>query len=230
MIELNEKNAKKIKITALPFAPKASDFEEFILWFAMPRVGKIKMGIETQEEFAKQYELAESTLTRWKDRPEFEARVRHLRKKWAFDKTGEVIEAIYKSSTKGNDRSQKLWMQVFEDFQEKSQVQHTLKVEVSPNDIRFLIEGLPEPLRTKHYDNFRDLIVDAEQVRRAGLMQDSTGTDGLTGEIRYEADQDARNIRDVGAHAVASRHSERVCEDMERTASESHHKSTAWWR
>ena len=42
------------------------------------------------------------------------------------------------------------------------------QVVITVHDIRHLIEALPEPLKKKHYDNLRDLLVDAraEEERR----------------------------------------------------------------
>jgi hypothetical protein len=204
-----------------------SIYEEFILWFALPSPQKERLGIETLEDFSQEWGVTPRSLSRWKDRQGFEEAVRRLRKKWAFDKTGDVMYGIYKAAVKGNDKSQKLWMQLFEGFTETHEVKQTIKVEVSVNDIRFLIEGLPEPLRTKHYDNFRDLIIDAEQARRAGLLQDGTLTVGSQDEISDEADFTTHDVSDERANVIPRRHSDRVCADMEWQASPYNHQSAA---
>lgn len=207
---------------------KGMVYEEFILWFALPPNVKLASGVESQADFAEQYNVAAQTLTRWKDRADFQPRVRELRKKWAFDKTGEVIYSIYKSALKGNDKSQKLWMQVFEDFTEKQDVQHTLKVEVSVNDIRYLIEALPVKERQIHYDNLRDLLLAADKAKRTGEFEDSSREHGSTSEISDETYITARDVSDERGNAIPVRHTERVCENMERQVSENNHQSSAW--
>lgn len=202
-------------------------YDEFILWFAMPTPEKEKMGIENQTEFAREWEISDRTCSRWKERDDFESRVRQLRKKWAFDKTGDVIYGIYRSSVKGNDKSQKLWMQIFEGFTEKQEVTHTLQVEVSVKDIRFLIEGLPEPLRTKHYDNLTELLIDADKARRTGEFEDDSTDRGLEAEIQDETIIDAPDLSNLRANEIPGSYRERLCQDLEWQVSPHNHKSAS---
>jgi len=203
------------------------EYEEFILWYATPFKVKEKMGLETQKSFAEFYKLNQHTLSVWKERPEFEVRVRHFRKKWAFEKTMDVIQGMYHSAVKGNPLSQKLWMQVFEDFSEKSETTEIKKVEVGVNDIRFLIDALPEPMKTKHYDNLRELLDDASAIRNARLVESNRWDERPTETIPNETDQDAYSISSDGANAMAGRHTERVCENLEWRVSENNNQSTA---
>lgn len=223
---------EKVQNLTLRTPTKQDVFEEYILWFALPPIGKIKMGIETKTRFCEFYNVKSTSLWRWEDRPDFIARVKELRKKWAFGKTSDVIYGIYKSAVSGNDKSQKLWMQVFEDFQEKQEVRHTVSVEVSVNDIRFLIEGLPEPLKTKHYDNLTELLIDCEQARRDGNFTDATtNIADLRPEksISQQAYNDAQDISVVErTYEFSKAHSESVCTDLEWKVSSSNHKSAAW--
>lgn len=229
-------NVAKVKNADTRVSSKQLEYEEFVLWFALPPDAKIRMGIEFQNQFAEHYNVSGKTLTFWKDRPDFEKRVRELRRKWAFDKTGDVIYGIYKAAIKGNDKSQKLWMQVFEDFTEKQDVQHTLKVEVSVNDIRFLIEALPVTERQKHYDNLRDLLIAADKAKRSGEFEDSSRDYGSEAEVQGQADNDASDVPDERTYEVPRRHSTSVREDMgDQTrwptpTSSYHYQSAAqWW-
>jgi len=207
---------------------KFTEYEEFILWYATPYTVKKKMGIETQKEFAAFYNLNEHTLSKWKERKEFTSRVRKLRDQWAFEKTMDVIQSIYQSSLKGNPHSQKLWMQVFEDFKEKSDVTNTEKVELSENDFRFIIDGLPEPMRSKYHGYITEIIVSANSVAGARSGDDVEWNATRPEDTVFdEADQDARNVPDTGKDAVAVRYSERVCENLERCVSENNYKSAS---
>lgn len=233
MVQANGANVKKEESKT---QYKLIEYEEFVLWSALPPDARVRMGIEHQYQFAEHYNVAGKTLTAWKDRPDYEKRVRALRKKWAFDKTGDVIFGIYKAAVKGNDKSQKLWMQVFEDFTEKQDVQHTLKVEVSISDIRYLIEALPVTERQIHYDNLRDLLIAADKAKRAGEFEDGSRDYGLETEVQEQADIDAPDVPDNrGANAIPRRHSTSVCADMGNETrwatptSPYNNKSTAWW-
>lgn len=231
---MNKQEIKKVNKAGVPkkdtrFKLKQQQYDEFILWFASPPNIKRALGIDTQTEYAMQQNLAEATLSRWKARQDFEPRVRELRKKWAFDKTGEVIYGIYKAAVKGNDKSQKLWMQVFEGFTEKTEEVKTLKVEISPNDIRHIIQSLPDELQDKHYDNLRDLYIDAENVRRAGQLENSDIDLGFAEEILDETDNDAQVLQDERTDAVPYGYSTSVCSNMERQVSTCNYQSAAWW-
>ena len=148
--------------------PKRVDvYEEFVLWSAMPPSERFKLGIETQEQFVEFYKIGINTPAAWKRRPDYEARVTAIRKEWAFGKTSAVIEGIYRSALKGNPASQKLWLQYFHNFSEKQEVKHVAKTEVGVNDVRFLIDGLPEPHRTKFHGYLREIVDTTCALRHA---------------------------------------------------------------
>lgn len=197
----------------------SSAFEEYILWFALPMKEKEAMGIETDIAFAAEYKITDRTLRNWKDRPEFEAKVRYLRKKWAFGKTGGVIEGMYRAALKGNDRSQKLWMQVFEGFTEKTETTQTIKVELNPGDIRFIVDGFPEHLKEKYYGYLREILDTAIALRNAGQLSDGTPTGSyIEADVRESSDNDAQRVPGERANALATRHKASVCEDVGNSA------------
>jgi hypothetical protein len=136
------------------------------------------LGIETQKQFSEYNKISEQTLSNWADRPEFMPRVKSLWKKWGQGRTPTVIAAIYKSATSGGKeapQAQKLWMQVIEDFSERTRaITDTKKVELGVGDIRYLIEQLPEELKEKHYGYLRELTEDINSARNAGEIDDET--------------------------------------------------------
>lgn len=187
---------------------KADVYKEFILWTAMPHAEKVRLGLERQHQFCDHYKIHITTPSRWKQRPDFEQRVDAILKMWATDKTPDVVHAIYRAAVKGNPMSQLLWLQYFKKFSPKQEVEHVQKVEIGVNDIRYLIHSLPEPLRSEHYANFRKLIDDAQRLRFAGQLEDSTIPDTARSEkgISDEADNDAYDVSGQRAHAVAKRY------------------------
>lgn len=190
-------------------------YEEYVLWFAMPLKAKESMGIENDIQFAQLYGMADRTLRKWKDRPDFELEVRKLRRKWAFEKTGHVIEGIYRSAVKGNDKSQKLWMQVFEGFTEKTENTQIVKVELNPGDIRFIIDGFPENLKEKYYGYLREIMDAAVALRDGGQLQDGTPTGTyIEAVVSESSDNNAQDVSSKRANAVAIRHTKCVCEDV----------------
>jgi hypothetical protein len=148
--------------------PKRVDiYEEFVLWSAMPPTERIKLGIETQEQFVDFYKIGTNTPARWKRRPDYEPRVTALRREWAFGKTGAVIEGIYRSALKGNPFSQKLWLQYFHGFSEKQEVTVNHQGVVTVNDVISLIGALPKEQQEKHYAWVRELLLDASMAQQA---------------------------------------------------------------
>lgn len=171
------KKRNKIKEMANDIAPKESElkiikrdiYEEFVLWFAMPRHEKIRLGIETQGQFAAFHKVHPDTLTDWKALPDFNARINDVYEKWAMGKHPDVFQSIYLTALKGNPMSQLLWLQYFRGFNPKKVEDKTNKVELTIQDIRFLIEALPEPLKSKHHTNLRELIDDSSAVAQGRI-------------------------------------------------------------
>ena len=155
----------------------------------MPDGEKIKLGIETQKAFAKFHKVDEDTLTRWKKRPDYEERVDAILKEWSIGKTPAVIHAIYRAAVKGNPMSQMLWLQYFKGFNPKKDAEKEKpKVVISVHDIRHLIEQLPEPLKTKHYANLRDLLIDARAEGERRGTDDRSWNERPAGTIQGETD------------------------------------------
>ena len=206
-------------------------FDEFVIWSATPTPVRVKTGIETIEQFSEYHHIGRTTLWRWQSRPEYEARVRELRKKWGFEKTQGVIEGIYRSAVKGNSDSQRIWLQFFEGWSEKSTVENIKKVEVGVNDIRFLIEGMPEPTRTKFYGYLREIIDEAVALRNAGELADGLNEDdGIENSVSGEADHDAQDVPEQKEDGVARRHQGSVREDMVGILSSGNYQGPARWR
>lgn len=139
-------------------------YRAFIAWFALPYPQRMKTGIRNQQKFAEAHGINNNTLTRWKERPDFEKSVDALIQKWGVERIPDVIDAIARSAIKGNARSQALWMRLFgQSFLKKRD--ESRDVYIREGDIRYLIEMLPEPLKSEHYANLRKLLDDSVAYR-----------------------------------------------------------------
>lgn len=195
-------------------------FEEFVFWFALNRIDRKNLGIESQRDFAAYHKVSERTLSVWSDRPEFMPAVRKLWKKWGKARTPSVVAAIYQSSVSGGKeapQAQKLWMQVFEDFSEKTENKNTNteKVEIGEKDIRFIIDGLPEPMRTKFNGYITEIIVESNKVKNARTVDDIGWDDQRPEEtVLNETDIITQDIPDERADEVATSDIQCVPKDM----------------
>lgn len=203
----------------IPAQRKFSEFEEFCLWYAMPYEMKKEAGILKQKEFAEAFKVDPATLSTWKSRAEFIARVNYLRNQWAHEKSMDVIEGIYRAAVKGNPHSQKLWAQMFMGFTEKTEVKEVKAVEISTNDIRHLIEQLPDNLKEKHYGNLRELLDDASAIANARDVENSAWTTRPQAVVLDEADHNAQDIPSRATDGVAKGDKKCVCKNLEREVS-----------
>ena len=224
-------NEKPIKTNILQ-PSKRTLYQEFILWIAMPHEEKMKLGIEWQKDFAEYYKVREETLSKWKQRVDFEDRVDEIIKVWSNEKTPAVVHSIYRSALKGNAMSQMLWLQYFKKFNPKQNAEEeNKKVVLAVSDIRYSIEQLPENLKQKHYGYLRELAEDLIAVRNIGDIEDDRWNARPALAISNETDNDAQDIRDIEhKDALAKGHTTSVCADMVGQVSESDNQSASrWW-
>lgn len=214
----------------IPALRKANLYNEFVLWSAMPPVERVRLGIEHQRDFAEYYQLEESTLSRWKRRADFRDCVREILKSWAFDRTPDVVQAIYRSALKGSSDSQRMWLQYFEGWSEKQTVQHSVVAQMTPRDIRFVIQGMPDPYKDKFYGYIREIIDTAVALREKGELQD-----GYIEEIAEEEavlDQADNNTLDVlaqPASKVPVNHPHSISAGTVLAVSSRHYQSPERW-
>lgn len=103
--------------------PSKIDFEYFAKWVATPRPFR---EIKSQKDLAKEYGIAEETLSRWKKRDGFWDIVSEEIRDWAKDKTPTVIQALYQGIIKDRKAPEiKLWLQYIEKWIEKQEQVHT---------------------------------------------------------------------------------------------------------
>lgn len=214
---------------------KRSIYTEFILWTAMPFSEKKNLGLEKQGQFADYYKVHPDTLTNWKKRDDFEQRVDAILKMWSTDKTPDVIHSIYRTAVKGNPLSQQLWLGYFKGYNPKKIAdEKEEKVEVGVDDIRFIINGFPEPMRTKWNGIITEFIIQANALKNAREADPNVWDERPADGVSEQADTDARNVSSERAHEVAARYKGGIRSDLTANAygpacaSESDHQGTAW--
>lgn len=209
---------------------KADVYNEFILWTAMPHQERVRLGIEWQYQFEDFYSVNGSTLTRWKERIDFEQRVDKILKMWSTDMTPAVVHSIYRTAIKGNPMSQLLWLQYFKGFNPKPKDEERKMVEIGVNDIRFLIESIPEPTRTKFYGYLREIIDTAVALRRAGEMENRPlPNEEPERALLGEANNDASNVQRAETNDIPASDQGRIRKDMVREIYAYHHQGAPWW-
>lgn len=183
---------------------KISQYNEFILWTAMPYVEKKNLGLETQNQFAEYYNVHFTTLSVWKKRVDFEKRVDAILKMWATDKTPDVVHAIYRTAVKGNPLSQQLWLGYFKGYNPRKIEEPKEKVEISENDFRYIVSILPEPYKTKFNGYITEIITTANSLRNARSGEDDGWNSPRPEDtILIEPDTDAQDIPSAGTNVVA---------------------------
>jgi hypothetical protein len=146
--------------------PRREDiYQEFIRWRTMDPFERSAAGLMEQKDFAAKYKVSEDTLTRWKQRPDFEKRVRSSRKDWAFEHEGEIMEALYKSAVRGNAASQRYWIKLFSGFKLGRKLDEPEIKTITISEVHQLIEDLPKWRQKKYKDLMRDLVDDATLFR-----------------------------------------------------------------
>ena len=117
-------------------------YEDFVCFTAQPKgIRQKAYGFETEEDWRKTSRarlkrkscVAIGTVSRWKANDEFWQDVKKRMHEWAKDMTPSVIGSLLKTIGRDGKASEvKLWMQIFEDFTEKTDA--TVKVEPDVED------------------------------------------------------------------------------------------------
>ncbi|MDE2071187.1 MAG: hypothetical protein KGI70_00435 [Patescibacteria group bacterium] len=130
----------------------AEAYEQFVLWSALTPEERSWRGVQTREQFCKMYGVPSlRLLDAWAQRADFGQRVAALREDWIIFKTGDVLGEIYTSARGGNLRSQKLWLDYAQRIKEKRDAAGPKLDRLSPDDVRQVIDMLPEGLRNNNY-------------------------------------------------------------------------------
>jgi hypothetical protein len=153
-------------------ASEMDTYTQFIRWSAMTLEERAWHGIETREQFCKEYKVPNmGMLGIWSQRKDFEPRVTALREEWVFSKTSEILGGVYAAARSGDHKSQRLWLEHVYHMTEKHEADGP-KIVIMPGDIRALIDALPEPLRSQNYIRLREITDDATAAAQAGTLKE----------------------------------------------------------
>ena len=90
-----------------------------------PSEWEVFLLLKTREELADHLGISRRQLYTDEHTDEVEERVRELEKKWAGDRTPNVILGLYRGAVKEGDAARvKLWFQIFRDWSEKQKMEH----------------------------------------------------------------------------------------------------------
>jgi len=135
--EENKKEGEVLTEVNSEKSEKPAEYNEFVKFIGLPRVLRVKeFGFNEQRDFAKKFNVAEQTLSRWKKKKGFWKDVAKITKNWARGKTPNVLLALYNKAIKeGDAKEAKVWFQYVEDWAEKHGVELGLDEEI--DEIRF---------------------------------------------------------------------------------------------
>ncbi|MDB4940253.1 MAG: hypothetical protein JWO40_678 [Candidatus Doudnabacteria bacterium] len=140
---------------------KVDVYREFIRWSALPPFERARLHLSDQGEFAEHYNINQNTLTHWKNRADFKPQVDAILKQWGRDRLPAMLQAMYNAAIKGNAKSQRFWMAYIEGFDPKILKNENQKSYFSEDDMRTLIDKLPEWLQNKYNSLLMDLLTDS---------------------------------------------------------------------
>lgn len=142
---------------------RLAEYYQFVAWCATPRIYR---NPATIEEWCAEHKIARSTVQYWKVEDTFEEDRRRALQEWTKELTPDVLGAIYHSARAGSAPSQKLWMQVVEDFTEKREER---KVHDVPQDVRSMLLQLhAQRLQERAGEPPADVFTQAAEAVRQG--------------------------------------------------------------
>lgn len=145
---------------------KKDVYARFIEWQAQTTKERGKSGITFAKDFANKYGIREATLSEWKKRPEFNELKREAQIAKLSDETSDVLDGLKRRCIKyGMAYDVELFLLYVEKWDRKHVLEILSEVKLGNNDIRTLIDGLPEEEQKRFYDTLTELIAKAEQTR-----------------------------------------------------------------
>jgi hypothetical protein len=167
---------------------KEDVFKKFVLFFSLPDPEKCQMfGVEkdpitgkvkvpTQQDFALKYGLAFETLSRWKNRKDFMDAVNMVRRQWGRERTSNVMASLYNRCLKyGMAYDIETYLAYFDNWSRTQVVKH-VQEKFDVDDIRTIINSLPEGAQKDAYEKLGQVIAIAESVgENTKSERDATG-------------------------------------------------------
>lgn len=142
--------------------------------------------IPKQKDFAVKYGVHENTLTQWKKRKDFISSVDIKRKEWGLDKVPNVLAALYTRCIKyGMAYDVETYLAYYANWN-RTQVIKNVTDKFDVDDLRSIIQELPESKQKDAYTTLADIITQAE-LRRGEQESEGfavSGSGDNQGEVR----------------------------------------------
>ena len=145
-------------------------YGRFIEWIAMDTEERYNIKIKNLSAFAKKYGVKNGTLTLWQKRPEFlelkrEAQILKLQLA-----TSDVLTGLKKRCIRyGMAYDVELFLLYVENWDRKHVLEILGEIKLGDNDVRTLVNFLPEEKQKKFYDVLTELLAEAEYARTNNL-------------------------------------------------------------
>ena len=119
---------------------KKQEYLMFVEWMGLPAPERVP---KEQKELAVKMGVEEATLSDWKRVDGFWDNVRNERKKWAKDRTSNVLMGLYRKAIKdGNAAEVKLFLQYAGEFVEEVKLIQEKEYSVSQvKEVRIILEN-----------------------------------------------------------------------------------------
>lgn len=162
----------------LPTDAKKDVWEKFVEFCSLPGPDRAAMfevpfdpklrryeKIPTQADFAAKYGVHQNTLVKWKKTKEFQELVDQKQARWGIDHTPDVMSALLRRCLQyGISSDVGLWLAFYKQWDRKQVIKHVHE-KLDPDDIRSLIELLPETEKKQAYDHLTNIVIKAERAR-----------------------------------------------------------------
>lgn len=158
--------AKKTKTGGGSRKPYKQDvFARFINWQTLTTKERKKAGIITAGDFAKKYGIHEATLSKWKNRPDYHDTKRQAQIHKLSDSTADVLDGLKTRCIKyGMANDVELFLLYVEKWDRKHVLEILGEIKLGKDDIRSIVDVLPEDRRKQFYVTLSDLIAEAKAI------------------------------------------------------------------
>ena len=145
---------------------KADIHARFIEWQVMTKEEKRTEGLVHGKDFAKKYGIRPTTLSDWKRRQDFAGDKREAFILKFGDNTVDVMNGLMNRCMKyGMAYDVELWLLYVEGWDRKHVIEILKVIKLGEEDIRSLVEYLPDEKKKLFYDTLIDLIGEAERTK-----------------------------------------------------------------
>lgn len=145
---------------------KQGVFDRFVEWIALTTEEREKIGVPTQNDFADKYGIDKATLSIWKKRNDFGEKKQEAQIAKLQNSTADVLEGLKNRCVKyGMAYDVELFLLYVEKWDRKHVLEILGEIKLGDNDIRSIVDLLPEAKQKEFYDVLTNLIAEAESTR-----------------------------------------------------------------